>query len=73
MCFVDLGKAFDRVPRIVFEWAMGKKGIPEVFIRSVMSLHKVTKTRVRVDSGLSGYSGEGTKDLCCDLFLWQWW
>ena len=50
---MDLGKAFDRVPRIVFEWAMRKKGIPEVFIRSVMSLHKVTKTRVRVDSGLS--------------------
>ena len=27
MCFVDLEKAFDRVPNNVFEWAMRKKGI----------------------------------------------
>ena len=40
MCFVDLEKAFDRVPRKVWEWAMGEtnKGIPEVLARSVMSV-----------------------------------
>ena len=40
ICSVDLEKAFDRVPRKVFEWAMRKKGITEVLIRSVMSLYE---------------------------------
>ena len=33
-------KAFDRVPRKVLEWALRKKGIPEVLVRSVMSLYE---------------------------------
>ena len=32
MCFEDLEKAFYIVPRKVFEWAMRKKGIPEVWV-----------------------------------------
>ena len=32
---------------------MGAKGIPEVLVRSVMSLHDGVKMRVRVDSELS--------------------
>ena len=35
LCFVDLEKAFDRVSKKVLEWAMRKKEIPEVLIRSV--------------------------------------
>ena len=31
VCFVHLEKAIDKVPRKVLEWAMRKKGIPEVF------------------------------------------
>ena len=38
MCFVDLEKACDRVTRKVLEWAMRKKGMPDVLVRSVMSL-----------------------------------
>ena len=53
MCFVDLDRAFDRVPKIVLEWAMEKKGISEVLVRSGMSLYEGAKARVRVDSELS--------------------
>ena len=53
MCFVDLEKAFDRVPRRVLEWAMRKRGIPEPMVRAVMSLYEGAKTRVRVGLELS--------------------
>ena len=50
MCFVDIEKAFDRVPRKVMEWAMRKKGLPEVIVRAMMSLYHEAKTKVRVGS-----------------------
>ena len=53
MCFVDLERAFDRVPRRVMEWAMRKKGLPEILVKAVMSLYKRAETKVRVGSGLS--------------------
>ena len=51
--FVDLVKDFERVPRKVLEWALRKKGIPEVLVRSVISLYEGANTRIRVDSELS--------------------
>ena len=48
MCFVDIEKAFDRVPRKVMELAMRKKGLSEVIVWPVMSLYDGAKTRVRV-------------------------
>ena len=50
MCFVDIEKAFDRVPRKVMDWAMRKKDLPEVIVRAVMSLYHGAKTKVRVES-----------------------
>ena len=47
MCFVDMEKAFDRVPRKVMEWAMRKKSL------SVMSLYDGAKTRVKMGSAYS--------------------
>ena len=46
MCLEDQGECWN--------WAMRKKGISEILIGSVTSLHEGAKTRVRVDSELSG-------------------
>ena len=53
MCFVDMEKAFDRVPRKVLEWAMRMKGLSELVARTVMSLCNGGITRVRVGSAYS--------------------
>ena len=45
--FVDLEKAFDRVPRKVVEWAMRKLGVEEWLVRAVMAMYKHARTRVR--------------------------
>ena len=54
MGFVEIEKNLDRVPRIVLEWGMRKKLVPEVRVRSVISLYEGAKTKVNVDSELSG-------------------
>ena len=48
ICFVDLEKAFDRVPRKVIEWALRKKLVPDKLVQAVMSMYKEAKTRVKV-------------------------
>ena len=52
ICFVDLEKAFDKVPIKVVEWELKKKGLPEVLVQAVMSLYEGLGTNVRVGSGL---------------------
>ena len=59
MCFVDLEKAFDRVPRKVIEWALRKRGVNERLVRAVMRLYEGAKTKVKVGGGMSdGFSVE---------------
>ena len=42
--YMDIKKAFDRVPRKVMDWAMRKKGLLEVIVRAVItSYHAATK------------------------------
>ena len=53
MCFTDMEKAFDRVPKKVMDWAMRKKGLSEVMVQAVMSLYDGAKTRGRVGSAYS--------------------
>ena len=53
MCFVDLKKAFDRVPRKVMEWALRKTGLAEGLVQAVMSSYESSRTKDRVGSGTS--------------------
>ena len=51
--FVDLEKAFDRVPREVIRFALRRKGVPEYLVNGVISLCKDYKTAVSIDGELS--------------------
>ena len=51
--FVDLEKAFDRVPRDVIRFAFIQNGVPEYLVNGIMSLYKGCKTAVLVDGELS--------------------
>ena len=52
--FVDLEKAFDRVPRKAIEWALRRQGVPERLIVQVMALYHNSHSRVRATAGVSG-------------------
>ena len=49
--FVDLNKAFDRVPREVIRWAMHKLGVEEWLVSAIMSMYTGAKTVVRTVYG----------------------
>ena len=51
--FVDLEKAFDRLPREVISWAMRKLGVEEWLVSAVMSMYTGAKTVVRTVYGNS--------------------
>ena len=51
--FVDLEKAFDRVPREVICFALRLKGVPEYLVNGDISFYKGCKTAVSTDGELS--------------------
>ena len=53
LCFVDLEKAFDRVPRRVVKWALKTRGVSEVMVKAVMNLYEDPTTTVKVGSEFS--------------------
>ena len=54
MAFVDLEKAFDRVPRKAIWWALRKLGVDEWIVRLVQRMNSSARSRVRVGEGYSG-------------------
>ena len=51
--FVDLEKAFDRVPRKVIWWALRKPGVEEWIVRLVQGMYANARSRIRVYEGYS--------------------
>ena len=51
--FIDLEKAFDRVPRKVIEWALRRKMVPERMVKAIMALYAESRTRVKTVAGVS--------------------
>ena len=51
MCFVDLEKAYDRVPRRVVYWCLRKRGVPEKLVRIVKMMYEGARTTVRTKYG----------------------
>jgi hypothetical protein len=52
MVFVDLEKAYDRVPRKVLWWAMKVKGVPEKYVKVVQAMYRDARTQVRTEAGI---------------------
>ena len=50
--FVDLDKAFDRVPREVVRWALRQLGVEEWLVQTVMTMYERARTVVRDKAGL---------------------
>ena len=49
--FVDLDKAFDRVPTEVVRWALRKSGVEEELTKVGMTLYNKACTVVRIGTG----------------------
>ena len=49
MFFVDLEKAFDRVPREVIWWSLRRKGVLEREVKAIMEMYDNIKTSVNMD------------------------
>ena len=52
--FVDLEKAFDKVPRQSIAWALRRQMVPKWLVGAVMGMYKNSTSPVRFAGGLSG-------------------
>ena len=51
--FIDLERAFDRVPRDVVWWALRKLGVEECLVKNVQSVYRNAESCVKVNSTVS--------------------
>ena len=55
MVFVDLEKAYDRVPRDLIWWCLRKKGVPEGYITIIQDMYNDCETLVSTRAGDTEY------------------
>ena len=55
MVFVDLEKAFDRIPRDLIWWCLRKKGVPEEYVKIVQDMYRSCNTKVVTQKGETEY------------------
>ena len=61
MAFVDLEKAFDRVPREVLWWALRELGVEEWIIMVIQSMYEGSTTAMKFKNGESSQFGVGVR------------
>ena len=55
MVFVDLEKAYDRVPRDLIWWCLRKKGVPAGYVTIIEDMYKDCETLVSARAGDTDY------------------
>ena len=55
MVFVDLEKAYDRVPRELIWWSLRKKRVPEAYIKIIQDMYEDCETKVTTREGNTEY------------------
>lgn len=51
MCFIDLEKAFDKVPRTLVWKCLKENNVPELYVRAIKDMYKGNRTYVRTTVG----------------------
>ena len=55
MVFIDLGKAYDKIPRNVMWWALDKHKVPTKYVTLVKDMYNNAMTSVRINDGNTDY------------------